>query len=190
MSGSPHVSGQVVNAADLNDRVKCYDRSTSTVDVVSSAALTNLYSQSLGAGFLSTDRMIRITVMGDYLNNSGSSQTLKIHIYGTTDLWGDTTTATITASAVRREFLLQLLVANLGATNSQKISGTWTLSAATAGSVAGIGDIDGGMQHITAFGGTSAWDTTVLQTFNIAAQHGASNANLSIRKKYAMWELL
>lgn len=193
----PFADGEKPSAAKWNSLVGVYERSTSAVDVVSSAAETDLYSKSILAGHLSSDRMLRLTLLGDYLNNSGSTQTITLRFkYGATTMFGDV--ASVATGANRYPLLIVAHIAVLGATNSQWLAGSIALGSPLAGSVAGRGDIDGGMDpnanwsgsSLFAFDGSAAEDSTAAKTLAVTAQHGASNANLSIRKHYAALELL
>jgi hypothetical protein len=190
MAGTPHVAGTVVNSADLNDRVKIYERSTSTVDLVSSTTLTNLYAPTIAANHMSTDRMLRCTIMGDYLNNSGASRNLTLQaVFGGGVLWADTTITPIPASANRRQWRAVIEVANLGAANVQILTVSFQLGSANPGSGGGLGTIDN-VEKSTVAGGPGAQDTTVLTALTFQAQHPVNNASLSIRKKYGLLELL
>lgn len=80
MASKPFSSGHDLTAADVNDLVGVYDRSTSAVDVVNTAVATSLWSKAIAANALSTDRMLRVTILGDYLNNTGISQALTLGI--------------------------------------------------------------------------------------------------------------
>lgn len=176
-------------AADVNDLVGILERSTAAVDVVNTAASTNLYSVSLAANSMSIDRMVRVTVLGDYLNNTGSSQTLSLAVVlNATIMWQDLTTATIPTDVDRRPFVMEFYVANVASASVQILRGTFWLGAAVAGSGAGIGDIDGSLLT-SVFGGSAAENTALARTLSFSAQHGAANANLSIRKTYALTEL-
>lgn len=189
MADKPFASGHILAAADVNRLVGILDQSTSAVDVVSTAAATNLHSVSLPAGCMSTDRMVRVTVLGDYLNNTGISQTLSLAVVlQGTIMWQDLTTASIGTDADRRPFIMQFQIANTASASVQVLRGTWWLGVAAAGSGAGIGDIDLSLLT-TVFGGSAAENTALARTLSFSAQHGASNANLSIRKQYALVEL-
>lgn len=179
-----------VTSAFLNDLVGVYDRETSEVDIVNTAVGSALYSKSIGAGHMSTDRMLRCTIQGDYLNNSGVSQTLTLTVsLGATAAWQDLTTVAIPTDADRRPFRIVVEIANRASASVQNMTGTFWLGAAVAGSGAGIGDIDAA-NNVIVFGGTAAEDTSVAKSLTISAAHGVANANLSIRKRYAMLELL
>ena len=62
------------------------DRSTTEQDVVSSAAETSVYSYSVPVGTIGTNKILRLTVTGSYLNNSGSPDTFtpRVKFGGTT----------------------------------------------------------------------------------------------------------
>lgn len=189
MADKPFPSGHDLTAADVNRLVGILDQSTAEFDLVNTAAGGTMYDKSVAANAMSTDRLLRCTILGDYLNNSGTSQSLTMSVQlGGTLLWGDSTTATITTSAVRRLFRLTFEIANLGSASVQTLSGFWVLSAPVAGSGAGLGAIDSGSVNAP-LAGTGAKDTTGALTLAWTAQHGAASTNISLRKKYALLEL-
>ena len=176
MAGTPHVSGTVIPSADLNDRTKVYDRSTSEVDVNTTTAETAVYSKSIGAGHMSTDRMLRLRIVADYLQNSGTPNiTIRVKLGGTTIL--TITGSTIAASATRRGASLLIEIMNLGATNSQVVTAVapdWAV----------------GPKLIEQLLQTAAVDTSVAATLEVTVQHSASSASISYRKKSAILELV
>lgn len=193
-------TGDLITASNWNTDLvenlkavsRAYDLSTSELDLVSSAAETNIYTKAVAAGDMSTNRTLRCTIIGDYLNNSGSARTLLLGIYmltGGTPLWKDVTGTSIAASATRREWRIVFEIANLNSASVQKLAGEFTITAPTAGSGGGIGDIDGNAL-VAPFGGAATQDTASAWTLYFTAQHGASDANLSFRKKYALLEIL
>lgn len=192
MAAKPFASGHILAAADVNDLVGVLERNTTAIDVVSSAGVSVIAALTAPAGAMSTDRMIRATIIGDYLNNTGSNATLLWSIrFGPvpTIMWEDGPSASIGTSATRRRFQMQFVIANIASASVQQLSGSWFLTLAQAGSGGGIGDVDTGFIN-TGFGGTAAVNTAIAQPLNICVQHNTSSASLSIRKTYSMLELL
>lgn len=192
MASKPFSSGHILASADVNDLGGVLDRSTSAFDLVSSSTQTTIWSKSVAANAMSTDRMLRCTIIGDYLNNTGSNTTLVLSIQfgpGPTILWQDGPSASIPTAATRRRFQIEFVLANIASASVQQMSGRWSFSSAAAGSGGGIGDIDT-LQFNSVFGGTSAVNTTSAATLLVQAKHDTPNANLSLRKTYAMLELL
>lgn len=181
----PFSAGAFIGAADLNDLVGVYDRSTSTVDVVSTLVETTIYSKVIGAGHLSTNRALKLALFGDYLNNSGGLQNTALGVYfgGTQKIF---VSQGFPNDVDRSAMFLEVTLANLGATNSQAIYGHMLMNTAPQAHGVGTG-YSGGAVH---FFNTMAVDTTIAQTLLVTAVHDLSSANLSLRKKYAILELL
>lgn len=190
MAGTPHVAGTVVNAADLNDRVKIYDRATTEIDVNTTVTETTVYTKSIGAGHMSTDRMLRLTLLGDYLNNNAAANiTLRVKLGATTLM--DDITAVINTSATRRPFNLQVEIANLASASVQFATLLFVVGP-LSGATTGIGDLANASDlgsTIMATNGTTAVATASAQTLVVTIQHNASSANQSFRRKYALLEL-
>jgi hypothetical protein len=187
----PFVASEIPSSAKLNTLVGVYDRNTTEVDVVSSAAATSLYAPSIGAGHLSTNRMARMTILGDFLNNTGSNATftLRVNVGGATAI--DDLSNTIATSASRRAFKIVAEVANLGATNSQFVSVRIHMSgSASAG--AGTGDLASPTTEVlnNVMIATTAQDSTLAMAFAVQVVLSSASASLSFRKKYALLELL
>lgn len=175
-------------------------RKTTEKDVVNTAAETDLLNGeiTIGAGSMSTNRLLRATLLGDYLNNSGASRTLTVKIkLGGTVIYEDTLTAT-TASATRRAVRLGFEIANLGAANSQFMAGAIGLSNVVAATT-GLGGLDnlgndaGGdssRANIIATNGAVAIDTSTAKLLEVTVTHSVANASLSARLKYALIEII
>ena len=70
-----------INAAD------CFDKSTTEQTVASTTTPTSIYSFSVPGGTLSTNRILRLTITGVYVNTHGSNSALTvIATYGATTL--------------------------------------------------------------------------------------------------------
>ena len=203
----PFVDNEIPSSAKWNTGVYVYDVNTTTVDVVSSTTETSIYSKSIGAGHLSTSRLLRVTIEGDALINSGTPTLTLRCKFGATTWFGDVT-ATISTSAVRQGWWLELYLQNLNATNVQRAWGRAGSSPAVAGSVAGIGNLaanDGsgnpnanwltvpsvnGYSDFQSNGTTMAEDTTTAKTFDVTVQWDVNSASVSFRKFSAVMELL
>ena len=89
MAAKPFASGHILDAADVNDLTGILDRSTSTVDVVSTVTETTIYTFSVPANAMSTNRMLRLTMIGDVLNNDGTNRQFTVRIkFGATTMYG------------------------------------------------------------------------------------------------------
>ncbi len=176
MAFKPFPSSHTVASADLNDLVGNYDRSTSEVDAVNTAAETTMYTRTIAAQAMSSDRTLRLRIIADYLNDSGSARSITILIK-----LGGTTIATISVggigvSATRLAGSFEVEIQNRGATNAQLISvRAPNFSSNTI---------------IEALPVTAAIDTTAARDLVVTAQHSAAHASLSYRKRGATLELL
>jgi hypothetical protein len=155
-----------------------------TFDLVNSGALTALLSQSIPGNIMGANGALLVIVKGYYLQNSGAPRGLTLEvIFGGTTMWGDNSGATFfTATATRYPFYMQFLLANEGATNSQRVSGQVNIGTAVAGSVAGQGTLGSvALSVVTSFTGVAAVDTTSAKTLSVSAQHSAANASLELK---------
>lgn len=199
----PIAATTVVTAAFLNDLTGVYDRTAAALDIVSSGAETTLYSKTVTGGHMSTNRMLRLTLVGDYFNNSAATRTLQLKVkFGGTTIFDDTAgdaVNAITVSAARRPLILQLWLGNQGATNAQFLGGFVSIGQ-PGGATTGIGDLaqmtlGSGSGTNQAFlpitsDGVAALDTTTDKLLDITVTHSAANASLSVRRQYAVLELL
>lgn len=171
---------------------RSYVMSTATTDVASSSTETSIFSQSIAANDLSTDRLLRLTVFGDYLHNNGTGDTLTVRLkLGATTILSDTTNFSATIGAGRQPWQIEALLANAGATNSQYAS--LRLIAPPANEAApgtGIGDLEGITLGLLGNSAAAAEDTTAARTLDLTVQWSVLHANNSFRKRYAILELL
>jgi hypothetical protein len=173
---------------------------TTEKDVVSSTTPTDLLlptGLTIPGASIGANGALRCFLCGDYKNQTGATKTLTLSIVlGATTLWSDTTAGIASSAAGRHEWIMEFTIANCGAQNSNYMTGVWYMSTA-AGAVTGIGDLavtasgtDG--PAIVPFGtnGKTAVDTSANQTLTVVATHSAIDANLSIRREYATFELI
>lgn len=171
------------------------DRATADLDIVNTTVETTLYSFAVPANALGTNGLLRFTVFGDYLNNSGAGETMTLRIkFGGTTLYQDVT-GSIAAATARRPFRIVGEIGNKGATNVQFLVAHWELGAAGSATT-GIGDIGAGGatgeigQHVVASAGDAAIDTTLAATLDITIAHSVASLSISMRRKYAVLELI
>lgn len=189
------VSGQMFQAAGSTSVGWVYAggmyRKATVKDVVSTAAETDLLNGeiTIGANVMGTTGAVRVTMLCDYLNNTGGNRnlTLKVKLGGTT-LFGDAWTA-LSTSVTRRAFHIQFTIANQNSAAIQFLAGTVGASSATAGSVAGLGHLNDGVQG-SSFSGSATEDTTTSKALTVTATHSASDAALSVRLQHATVEVI
>lgn len=169
------------------------DRAVTQNDVVNTAAETSFYSFSVPANVLDTQKMLRLTLYGDYLNNSGAGRTLTIRVkFGGNTYYNDVS-GTLAASASRHPFRWEVLLGNRNATNVQSIGGYFSMGIA-GGATTGLGDLATFATNTTGFEtpfyNDGAVDTTAARTLEVTVQHSTNNASLSIRRQMAILEVL
>jgi hypothetical protein len=159
-------------------------------DIVSNAAKTAAFSFTVPAAKLGTDKIIKIELWGDYLNNSGSTRVLTLEIaYGATVMWADASTAQ-TASATRHAWRWEIYLQAQNSASAQAIGGCFQMSNIT-GATTGIGDLSVSLPTNAtvmnvAFSGTAAETSTGALTFAANVTHPASDANLSFKVRGAI----
>ena len=194
-------SGEIVTEAMMDTHVRdnllhLYDvggaavyRKTTEKDIVNTTTETDLLNGevTVAAGVMSTNKMLRAVLVGDYLNNSGSqpNQTVKIKL-GATDLWVGTVTAAA-VQAARRAWRIEFTVANLASASSQFMEGALVIGEGTP--TTGVGNVGAGGSP-SRYGEIGTNGTTAVNTGNAAllevtVTHAVAHASLSWRLKYA-----
>jgi len=171
------------------DVVSVIDRDAASLEIVSSTSETSIYSFSVPANTLRTDRSLRVRIVGSLLNNTGSGQQFTVRIkLGSTTLYADASPA-VPTSATRYGFDFNIILTNQESEAIQTLGGF--LYMGNQGATTGIGDMgtDETPAH-TAIGGSATEDTTTNLTFDVTIQLGASSANLSWKKESAIMEVL
>lgn len=188
-SASDYLLGYWVSGKLKTQNVMILDRDLSQVEIVDDSDETAIYSHSIPAGALGAIGGVRLTLSGDYLNNSGSSRNMviKVKLGSTTVLTSTSFSAAPTAN--RREWQLDILLLN-SAVSAQKVTASFLMSdedasnfhihnsVATAGDMAGVGL------------GSASEDTSGALTLEITMKHSTAHANLSLRKEVALLELI
>lgn len=172
---------------ELGKKIYLLDKATTTVDVVNTAAETDLYRFTVPGNTLGTDKALRLSILGDYLNNSGASRLLTLAIkFGATTL-ATGSIVTVAASANRGVWSLYVVLYAKGATNVQNSVGR--VSMITSGQAG----MDGGWFSLTDLHGfhrAIAEDSTGSKDIAVTTTHPVADANLSMRMLDARLELL
>jgi hypothetical protein len=167
-------------------------RLTTPVDVVNTLTETTLFTYTVPAGAMSTNRRLRLELGGDYLNDSAgtlaTSETLRIKFGGTT-IWEDAGKLHAKSSN-RKPWFMRVNITNLGAANLQGLGGTIMLGGSP--STTGIGEYgDDEIDANTAIGNTGlAIDTTATAVLAVTVQHGVQDVNVSYRVNAGTLELI
>lgn len=161
--------------------VRILDRDTTTNDVVGTITETTVYTFSVPGGSLSTNRALRLTLVGDYLNNTGAGSAFTIR-----GRWGGTLAFTANIASVAQDttrrliFLPVVLSSRNAVSNAQLVSVDGMLGlAGSAGSPPTT--FDGQANIIRMVNNGLAVDSTANQTLAITFEHGTADANISAR---------
>lgn len=165
-------------------------RAATLLDVVNTVVETSIFSFSVPANMLGTNRMLRLTLFGDYLNNSGAGSTLNLKVkFGATTLYSEIT-ASFASSAQRRAMNLVLWLAAQNSASAQVLGGLFAL-ASNAAATTGLGDLNANATLSNPIGqATSAEDSTAAKTLDVLVTHGVAAATISARRFYACLELV
>lgn len=166
------------------------DRDVAEAAVTNTTTETTVYSYSVLGGTLSTNRALRITLIGDWINNTGgaaASVNLRVKFGGTLIGWFLPTGA---ANAGRYPIRLQGVLSAANATNAQRFVATMDM-----GQPGDIGSPPGqAAENYTESGASGnnglALDSTAARTLLISAENSAADANISFRCFSVLLELL
>ena len=170
--------------------ITVYNRAVTDNDIVNTSTKTTLYSFTVNANDLGTDKILEIDIFCDYLNDSGSSRSFDFWIeFGSTTLFQHTF-GSYAAAATRRPLFLKIFLANRNSSSSQQCWGFVQMGDTDAPTV-GIGHLgDDEIGTSSPFGGTATEATNVNKTLTISIQHTTASASLSLRRKTAVAKLL
>jgi len=164
---------------------------TNENSLISGALASASTGWQIPANALGPNGAIRVTIIGDYLNNSGGAVTETVRIkFGGTTFYGQATGG-IGASANRYPFFFQFVLTNLGATNSNYLMGlvpAWAGGTPSAASIAGVtaAAADGSF----GYSAVQAIDTTAAKFLDVTVQHTTGAATISARRHLAVAEYI
>lgn len=173
----------IVGASDV---VRVLDRQTATVQVVNTAGEADLYRFTVPAGTLGAERRLRLTMLGDLLNSTGSPQVVRVRVrYGThliVNLLGDVDSAVMSppSSPIRVPYRWDVEVAGKGAPNAQVAAVSLLVGRAGFG-------VDYYNQIVD---GALAEDTTQPRDLAVTVEFDVASPSLSARSLVATLELL
>lgn len=183
-------SATAVRKAKLSDLASgVIERNATHVDVgPSDASEISIFSKSILANTLGSDRMLRLAIRGTAKNQSWSGRAFQIRVkFGGTTLLDFN--LTLASSATLTTFHLAVELQNDGATNAQHVTSVFTLpigSAPATGTAGGLVQA-GGTRTVE---GTGSIDTTANRTFEVTLQLPVSDANLYADIERAILELI
>ena len=190
------VTAEVVTSSLLNTHVRdnltyLYGprlHLTGVIDVANTTTETDLVGAVITAGAMGTDRCVRCTILGDYLNNTAAAQdlTLKVKL-GSATLYA--CTRSTSGDATRGGVRITVHLANQGGTAVQVGDVELRIGDETAPTTG-----TGSFGTPRAFGNEAlaagTVDTTVNQTLGVTITHGVASASLSLRRTYALLEII
>lgn len=180
---------QVLNATP---GVTVLNRATTLVAVGAGVSTEGtLYSYSLPGGTMAVDSALRLTVLGRWNSQSAGANTItfRIKFGGTTIYQGDSPSYSGAGQPIGA-FVLDMMLANMGATNAQNMAGVIGLSRSSA--TTGLGALlsPAAASVAIATSADAAIDTTSTQTLALTAQHSLGNGNNTIWLRSAILELI
>jgi hypothetical protein len=144
--------------------------------VANTGTETAVYTYAVPGGTLGSTRALRLTLIGDQLQNFAGSDTLTVRVkYGATTIY--TGAFAVGQHADRRSFRLECMLSALNATNAQVAVATGVLGGATT--TAGTGaapasTIEGA--HVTV-----AEDSTASKNLVVTIQQQTADTTISFR---------
>ena len=162
------------------------DRDVSITNVSNTTTETTVYSFSVPANTLETNRALRLTMAADYLNNSAGSDTFTIRVkYGATTIFQSA--QSLTQDANRRGLTLDVMLSAANGTGQQVARGVFVIGPVNtfAGNTQGnVGSID------EAIHASIAEDSTGALTLEVTFEHATAAATIDAREHITMLELL
>jgi len=170
----------------LNSNVQVIDRDVVVAELVSSVAETTMYSFTVPANVLSNNRALRMTVVGDLLNNEGTPNTVIWRFkYGSTTI-AFNSEGIATASARRPTIMICTLSAR-NSTGAQNAFALWYIGNSIG--VGGVADVYS-EQNGGSFDVSISEDSTGALAFFFTIEHDTSSVDLSSKVQTVTLELL
>lgn len=169
-------------------------REVTLIDLNTSTTETDIFNSTVPANVMESNRMLRLNLDCDVLNNSGGAETartLRVYVGGTLRFQD---TMTLVANGATRQPLN--IVVNIGMQNATNTMHMWGVVIMGAGATApntGLGDTATDETLVTAAissNGTFTQDSTATFAVRVTMQHGTNNANVSTRRQYACLEVV
>ena len=166
-----------------------YLRDVSVTEVVSTLAETSVFSGTVSGGALSTNKALRITLIGDHKNNCGGARGLKVRVkLGTTTLLLLDTGTSIGSNNARNVLMMSADISALNSASAQVASGRLTLSQDANGTDGAAHNAS--LIEVVAVHSASVEDTATDKTLAITFEHTHSDAQLSAKAFTVQVELI
>ena len=148
------------------------DRDVSETSAVNTASETTIYSYTVPGGTLSTNKMLRLTLLGELKNTAGScTTTIKVK-YGSEEIFSDTEVTT--NSAGTKVWTINCLLAATGSTSAQFADTLYSYGPST----------------ITHKQDTASQDSTSDKDLAVTVQHTLASSDIYVKQIVAFIELL
>lgn len=163
---------------ETRDVVVVLSRDTALQSLANTVAETSIFSYSVPGGTLGTTRMLRLTMIAGYNNNSGANRNITIRLK-----YGATTLVTlgingVPASASTRFFKLEALLTANNATNLQVGTLRVMVGGAGQGNIAtDLTSVDPAIFENLA---DAPEDSTAAKTLTVTAEHSFAHAALTL----------
>lgn len=183
-------------------------RKVTEKDVTNTTVETDLLNSeiTIPAGVMGVNKMIRATLFGDFLNNTGSrvGPTVRIKL-GSTILYGDDVGSAgsngLASSGTRYAWQLTLHILNLGSATSQWMTGWLGFGQVATPTIQGLGVLDGdligsgtsppnGRFAVFTLASAASVDTAQSQLLAVTVQFSTASTALSWRLKGGIVEIV
>jgi len=157
---------------------KSLDTDSSAVSVSNTITETTIYSYTVSANELGTNKIVNGIIQGTYLNNSGANRTVRVRVkYGATTIL-DKTSGNLAANASTGNFQIQFYLANQNATNVQE---AYMICSFESGANVSVNFDDRGVAAI---------DSTSSQSLVVTVTLSAATATQTLLKRLATLNML
>ena len=163
------------------------DRDVTSQEVVNTVTETTIYTYSIPADTFSTNRAVRVTMVGDYLNNSAGTPdfTVKLKLGSTTVL--NRVESSVAVDTARRAVILKGIISAANSTSAQIAAGQMHFAAAGDGVTGTMGTNNSNSMGLR---NNVAEDTTGALTLAITVTHSIANSAISYILRFVQLELL
>lgn len=171
------------------------DQENEDQNVVSSSAITTVFSYVIPAGTMGANGEIRGLLVADYLNNTGSGRNLTVRVtFGGVEVM-EMGIFNILSQANRRAFLLEFKVVNQNNVAAQSGYTRMTMSYSTSAATGTGGPFDnpgqGSERHLLIVHADSTINTdSASRTVAVTVQNSTASSALSFRKRFAQIDVV
>jgi len=168
-------------------------RLVTELDIVSSTTETDLLAYTVPAGTLGTDKALRVQILADHANSSGSARTFTLKIkFGATTMFSDTS-CSIPSGATRRPITIEFILFAKNSVTSQGVMGCVKTGHATVPTTGAgnFGSTDATDLAVGTIQGANASENSAVgKTLSCTITNSFSASTVSFRRLYAVIEVL